>query len=85
MLEAIKDKDKTELFHWGPANGETGLMFRERTEQFVRVLGERLLTLEEENPCVLATSHGGFIRDFNLLLVSKYNCKMPCTNGEYGR
>lgn len=85
MLEAVKEKDKNELFYWGPANGETGVMFRARTEQFIKVVGERLVNLEQENPCILATSHGGFIRDFNLLLVAKYNCKMPCKSGEYGR
>jgi len=56
---------------------------RERIEMFIKTLGEKVQGMD--NPCVLATTHGGFIKDFNLLLVNKYQCSFPCQNGEYGR
>ncbi|XP_023322894.1 phosphoglycerate mutase-like protein 4 isoform X2 [Eurytemora carolleeae] len=83
MLEAIKGLDRSKLQSWGPDNGESGDMFRERIEMFIKTLGEKVQGMD--NPCVLATTHGGFIKDFNLLLVNKYQCSFPCQNGEYGR
>ena len=56
---------------------------RERIEMFIKTLGEKVKGMD--NLCVLATTHGGFIKDFNLLLVNKYQCSFPCQNGEYGR
>jgi broad specificity phosphatase PhoE len=83
MLDAVKGLNQAELRSWGPPNGESGDVFRERIERFILVLGEKVQNLD--NPCVLATSHGGFIKDFNLLLANKYQCTFPCQNGEYGR
>ena len=34
---------------------------------------------------ILVTSHGGFIKDLNLVLVKEYSCGMPCKDGQYGR
>jgi len=85
MMDAIKDKSKPELFAWGPTNGESGVTFRARIQEFLDLVGRLAGELAEPEPTILATSHGGFIRDFNMLLVSKYNCKMPTDSGEYGR
>jgi len=87
IMEALKDKKKDERIDWGPPNGETGPMFRARIEQFLEVVGLRNKSLQQTAnlPLVLVTTHGGFIKDFNQILVNKYNCKMPCQNGEYGR
>ena len=37
----------------------------------------------EVSPTVLVTSHGGFIKDFNMMLVDELSCSMPCENGEW--
>ena len=34
---------------------------------------------------VLVTSHGGFIKELNMVLVQDHGCEMPCEHGEYGR
>ena len=49
MLNAIKGKDKDQLFVWGPEGGETGEKFRERVRQFVKDLGRRVTKLEGED------------------------------------
>jgi len=86
MMSAIKGMNKDQIFDWGPAGGETGKQFRERVREFVKDLGKRVIKLEgNENPRVLVTSHGGFIKDFNMLLVDELSCSMPCKNGEWGR
>ena len=84
-MDALKDKNKSERHDWGPTNGETGPMFRARIQEFIKILGQRRKALDMDDPVILATTHGGFIKDFNLILVENYNCKMPCQSGEYGR
>jgi len=82
MLNAMKGKSKEELFNWGPPNGETGKMFRARVQDFVKVLWEKSRQLSVAEPIVLATTHGGFIRDFNLLLTDQFDCQMPSRQGQ---
>ena len=31
------------------------------------------------------TSHGGFIKDLNMVLVKEFECSMPCQSGEHGK
>ena len=59
---------------------------------FLAKLGRKILTLpsveeegEGETSRILLTSHGGFIKELNLVLVKEYDCEMPCSQGEYGR
>ena len=86
MMREVKGKNKDQIFAWGPAGGETGVQFRDRVRQFVKELGKRIIKLKgSESPKVLVTSHGGFIKDLNLVLVNEYACSMPCSNGEWGR
>jgi len=85
MLEALKGLNKEQKHNWGPPNGETGDMFRERIEKFLKVLHTRASELEEKNPIILVTTHGGFIRELNFIMAEKYNCKMPCGQDKYGR
>eukprot|EP00088_Acartia_fossae_P011714 TRINITY_DN15971_c0_g1_i5.p1 TRINITY_DN15971_c0_g1~~TRINITY_DN15971_c0_g1_i5.p1 ORF type:complete len:230 (+),score=50.79 TRINITY_DN15971_c0_g1_i5:31-720(+) len=85
MMEAIKGLNKEEKHTWGPPNGETGVMFRERIDKFLKVLHSRAVSLEVERPVILVATHGGFIRELNFLLVEKYNCEMPCGPDKYGR
>jgi len=87
MLEALKGLNKAEKHDWGPPNGETGIMFRERIEKFFKVLHEHSSKLEikAEDSVILATTHGGFIRDLNFILADKYKCRMPCGPDKYGR
>ena len=50
-------------------------------EEFFHELGRAVAGLgvdEEERVRVLVTSHGGFIREMNQLLVRRYECAMPC-------
>ena len=84
LMNAMEGKDKDQLFVWGPEGGETGKQFRERVRQFVKDLGRRVTKLKgEDSPKVLVTSHGGFIKDFNMMLVDELGCSMPCENGEW--
>ena len=86
MLGAVKGKNKDQIFTWGPAGGETGEQFRGRVRQFVKDLGKRVSKLEGGGvPRVLVTTHGGFIKDFNMLMVDEFSCSMPGKNGEWGR
>ena len=49
-------------------------------------LGKKILTLPSaDNSRLLVTSHGGFIKELNLVLVKELACRMPCEQGEYGR
>ena len=32
---------------------------------------------------VLVTSHGGFIKELNMVMVGDHGCEMPCDNEEY--
>jgi len=89
MLQEVKGKNKDQIFAWGPEGGETGSQFRDRVRQFVKDLGKRVIKCKEnESPTptrVLVTTHGGFIKDFNMVMVNEYNCSMPCKDGEWGR
>ena len=56
------------------------LVCRGRVEEFLRDLGRAVSGLEAGEGGrvrVLATSHGGFIREMNMLLVRRYACSMP--------
>jgi len=86
MLKEVKGKNKDQIFVWGPQGGETGLQFRDRVRQFIKDLGKRIIKFKgTDSTKVLVTSHGGFIKDFNMVMVNEYNCSMPCNNGEWGR
>jgi len=86
MMNAVRGKNKDQIFAWGPSGGETGSGFRDRVKLFVKDLNKRVLKLKERKDVkILVTSHGGFIKEFNMLLVNEYKCKMPCSNGEWGR
>lgn len=85
MMEALKGLSKEEKHNYEPPNGESGDVFRERIEKFLKVLHSRASDLKMENPVILVTTHGGFIRDLNFILADKYNCKMPCGQDKYGR
>lgn len=85
MVEALKGLNKEQKHNWGPPNGETGDMFRERIEKFFDVLYTHASKLEVEKPVILVTTHGGFIRDLNYIMLNKYNCKMPCGPDVYNR
>ena len=85
MQEATKNL-KGPLLDWGPSGGETGHQFRDRVRQFLTELGKKILTLPpSEDLRLLITSHGGFIKELNMVLVKEYSCEMPCRQGEYGR
>jgi broad specificity phosphatase PhoE len=52
-------------------------------EKFFRELAQAVSELglegeQGERVRVLVTSHGGFIREMNQLLVRTYSCSMPC-------
>ena len=63
------------------------------SRDFLAQLGQKVLTLasgkagEAETSRILVTSHGGFIKELNLVLVKEHDCEMPphCSQGEYGR
>ena len=59
------------------------------SRDFLAQLGRKISTLrseEEGETCrVLVTSHGGLIKELNLVLVKEFACEMPCAQGEYGR
>ena len=55
-------------------------------------LGKRVVKLGDDSDSsdtsplsILVTSHGGFIKELNMVLVKEFNCSMPCDHGEYGR
>ena len=85
MMDKFKELSGDALMAWGPQGGETGRVFRDRTRQFLKDLGQRVVKLEMEKPKVLVTSHGGFIKELNMVLVKEHGCSMPCEHGEYGR
>merc|ERR1712013_754505 len=72
MLQEVKGKNKDQLFAWGPEDGETGSQFRDRVRQFVKDLGKRVIKCKENESLtrVLVTTHGGFIKDFNMVMVN---------------
>ena len=54
--------------------------------QFFKDLGQTIVKAEGPKPGrVLVTSHGGYIKELNMVLVKEYSCEMPCRQGEYGR
>ena len=59
------------------------------SRDFLAQLGRKISTLrseeEGETSRVLVTSHGGLIKELNLVLVKEFACEMPCGQGEYGR
>ena len=59
------------------------------SRDFLAQLGRKISTLrseeEGETSRVLVTSHGGLIKELNLVLVKEFACEMPCAQGEYGR
>ena len=61
------------------------------SRDFLAQLGQKVLTLASgeagETSRILVTSHGGFIKELNLVLVKEHDCEMPphCSQGEYGR
>lgn len=86
LLGAVKGKSKEQLMSWGPVGGETGLQFRERIRRFTKKLGKKIVGLKgEERPVVLVATHGGFIKEFNMMVVDEHNCVMPGWKGEWGR
>ena len=83
---SAKAKEMGKLKEWGPLGGETGEQFRERVKLFLSRLCKAVLAKEWElNPVVLVTSHGGFIKEFNCMMVEEFNCEMPGKKGEHGR
>ena len=62
------------------------LEFRDRVRAFLRDFGERMVK-SDDKPVrrVLVTSHGGFIKELNMVMVADHKCEMPCDHGEYGR
>jgi hypothetical protein len=56
-----------------------GCWRRSRVEEFLQQLGRTAagMGVEGGRVRVLATSHGGFIREMNLFLVRRYGCTMP--------
>ena len=85
MTDILKSLNKSQLMEWGPSGGETGQQFRDRVRTFLRDFGERIVKSEERPVRVLVTSHGGFIKELNMVMVADYKCEMPCQRGEYGR
>ena len=70
----------------GPKGGETGRQIRDRVKQFTVQLCGAVSGLELERPAVvLVTTHGGFIKEFNAMLVEELGCLMPGKKGESGR
>ena len=85
MTDILKSLNKSQLMEWGPSGGETGQQFRDRVRTFLRDFGERIVKSEERPVRVLVTSHGGFIKELNMVMVADYKCEMPGQRGEYGR
>ena len=90
MTDILKSLNKSQMLEWGPSGGETGQQFRERVRTFLRDFGERMVRDKSEESekrpeRVLVTSHGGFIKELNMVMVADFKCEMPCERGEYGR
>jgi len=80
---SAKAKESGKLKEWGPDGGETGEQFRARVKSFLSRLCKAVPVKEE--PVVLVTSHGGFIKEFNCMIVEEFNCEMPGKKGEHGK
>ena len=84
LTDTMKSLDKNQLLEWGPAGGETGQQFKDRARTFLKVLCQRSMQIEASSPVrVLVTSHGGFIKELNMVLVQDHGCEMPCDSEEY--
>ena len=84
LTDTMKELDKTQLLEWGPSGGETGQQFKDRARSFLRDLGKRTIKIGDSSPVrVLVTSHGGFIKELNMVMVEDHGCEMPCDNEEY--
>jgi len=81
---SAKAKERGKLKEWGPEGGETGDQFRSRVKSFLSRLCKAVQPLKEK-PVVLVTSHGGFIKEFNCMIVEEFNCEMPGQKGEHGK
>ena len=58
------------------------------SRDFLAQLGKKILRLprdEKGTTRILVTSHGGFIKELNMVLVKEFACEMPCSRGEYGK
>ena len=73
------------MLDWGPEGGETGRQFRERVRRCLEELCARVEGVEEEEPTVLLTTHGGFIKELNSVLVAEHGCRMPGKAGQHER
>ena len=86
LTDTMKGLDKNQLLEWGPSGGETGQQFKDRARSFLKDLGKRTIKIDDSSPVrVLVTSHGGFIKELNMVMVADHKCEMPCDHGEYGR
>ena len=84
LTEAMKVLDKNQLLEWGPPGGETGQQFKERARTFLKDLCKKSMKIQDSSPVkVLVTSHGGFIKQLNMVMVEDHGCEMPCDNEEY--
>ena len=84
LTEAMKVLDKNQLLEWGPPGGETGQQFKERARTFLKDLCKKSIKIQDSSPVrVLMTSHGGFIKQLNMVMVEDHGCEMPCDNEEY--
>ena len=84
VAETMKGLDKNQLLEWGPPGGETGQQFKERARTFLKDLCKKSMKIQDSSPVkVLVTSHGGFIKQLNMVMVEDHGCEMPCDNEEY--
>ena len=84
LTEAMKVLDKNQLLEWGPPGGETGQQFKDRARTFLKDLCKKSMKIQDSSPVrVLMTSHGGFIKQLNMVMVEDHGCEMPCDNEEY--
>ena len=84
LINAVKSKSREQLLGWGPVGGETGMEFRGRVGRFLEQLGVKVEVMEQQEPVVLLTTHGGFIKELNHVL-AEGGCAMPGKPGEHGR
>lgn len=57
---------------------------RDRTRRLLDELCRRCAASDLARPRLLVTSHGGVIREFNIVMANEHRCEMPCKSGEYG-
>ena len=86
LIDTMRGLDKNQLLEWGPSGGETGQQFKDRARTFLKDLGKRMIKYSDDGSAslrVLVTSHGGFIKELNMVMVEDHGCEMPCDNEEY--